>query len=147
MRDINIIFVHCTAGNQRQKITDLLAEFRMKGWKNPGYHYVVDADGVTHQLLSVEKVSNGVRGFNAHSVNVAYLGGVDAKGRPVDNRTEAQKIELRELLQVLHKQFPKAKIMGHRDISPDVNHNGKVDPNERIKECPCFDALTEYADI
>ena len=147
MRDINIIFVHCTAGNQRQKITDLLAEFRMKGWKNPGYHYVVDADGVTHQLLSVEKVSNGVRGFNAHSVNVAYLGGVDANGRPVDNRTEAQKIELRELLQVLHKQFPKAKIMGHRDISPDVNHNGKVDPNERIKECPCFDALTEYADI
>ena len=147
MRDINIIFVHCTAGNQRQKITDLLAEFRMKGWKNPGYHYVVDADGVTHQLLSVEKVSNGVRGFNAHSINVAYLGGIDAKGRPVDNRTEAQKIELRELLQVLHKQFPKAKIMGHRVISPDVNHNGKVDPNERIKECPCFDALTEYADI
>ena len=147
MRDINIIFVHCTAGNQRQKITDLLAEFRMKGWKNPGYHYVVDADGVTHQLLSVEKVSNGVRGFNAHSINVAYLGGIDAKGRPVDNRTEAQKIELRELLQVLHKQFPKAKIMGHRDISPDVNHNGKVDPNERIKECPCFDALTEYADL
>ena len=147
MRDINIIFVHCTAGNQRQKITDLLAEFRMKGWKNPGYHYVVDADGLTHQLLSVEKVSNGVRGFNAHSINVAYLGGIDAKGRPVDNRTEAQKIELRELLQVLHKQFPKAKIMGHRDISPDVNHNGKVDPNERIKECPCFDALTEYADI
>lgn len=147
MRDINIIFVHCTAGNQRQKITDLLAEFRMKGWKNPGYHYVVDADGVTHQLLSVEKVSNGVRGFNAHSINVAYLGGVDAKGRPVDNRTEAQKIELRELLQVLHKQFPEAKIMGHRDISPDVNHNGKVDPKERIKECPCFDALTEYADI
>lgn len=147
MRDINIIFVHCTAGNQRQKITDLLAEFRMKGWKNPGYHYVVDADGVTHQLLSVEKVSNGVRGFNAHSINVAYLGGIDAKGRPVDNRTEAQKIELRELLQVLHKQFPEAKIMGHRDISPDVNHNGKVDPKERIKECPCFDALTEYADI
>lgn len=147
MRDINIIFVHCTAGNQRQKITDLLAEFRMKGWKNPGYHYVVDADGVTHQLLSVEKVSNGVRGFNAHSINVAYLGGIDAKGRPVDNRTEAQKIELRELLQVLHKQFPEAKIMGHRDISPDVNHNGKVDPKERIKECPCFDALTEYADL
>ena len=105
MRDINIIFVHCTAGNQRQKITDLLAEFRMKGWKNPGYHYVVDADGVTHQLQSVEKVSNGVRGFNAHSINVAYLGGIDAKGRPVDNRTEAQKIELRELLQVLHKQL------------------------------------------
>ena len=37
--------------------------------------------------------------------------------------------------------------MGHRDISPDLNHNGVVDPWERIKECPCFDAMTEYMDI
>lgn len=147
MRDVNIIFVHCTAGNQRQRITDLLAEFRRKGWKNPGYHYVVDADGVSHQLQSVEKIANGVSGYNAHSIHVAYLGGIDAKGRPVDNRTEAQKVELRELLTAIKRQFPEAKIMGHRDISPDVNHNGKVDPNERIKECPCFDAITEYADI
>jgi N-acetylmuramoyl-L-alanine amidase len=28
-----------------------------------------------------------------------------------------------------------------------LNHNGVVDPWERIKECPCFDAMTEYMDI
>ena len=87
MRDVNIIFVHCTAGNQRQRITDLLAEFRRKGWKNPGYHYVVDADGVSHQLQSVEKVANGVSGYNAHSIHVAYLGGIDAKGRSAEGGT------------------------------------------------------------
>lgn len=28
-----------------------------------------------------------------------------------------------------------------------VEANGKVDIWERIKECPCFDAIPEYADI
>lgn len=41
MRSIKRIFVHCTAGNQHQKIADLQAEFKRKGWKNPGYHYVI----------------------------------------------------------------------------------------------------------
>ena len=27
------------------------------------------------------------------------------------------------------------------------NHNGRVDSWERIKECPCFDAIEEYQDI
>ena len=41
MRKIKRIFVHCTAGSQRQSIEDLKAEFRLKGWKYPGYHYEV----------------------------------------------------------------------------------------------------------
>ena len=65
----------------------------------------------------------------------------------IDNRTEEQKAGLRQLLKELRQRYPDAKIMGHRDISPDKNHNGVVDPWERIKECPCFDAIPEYADI
>ena len=45
MRSIKRIFVHCTAGSQRQTVADLQAEFKRKGWKHPGYHYVVQADG------------------------------------------------------------------------------------------------------
>ena len=62
MRKINRIFVHCTAGSQRQSIEDLKAEFRLKGWKFPGYHYVVAPNGGIHQLLAIELVSNGVQG-------------------------------------------------------------------------------------
>ena len=32
MRKIKRIFVHCTAGSQRQTIDDLKAEFHRKGW-------------------------------------------------------------------------------------------------------------------
>lgn len=147
MRSIKRIFVHCTAGSQRQKIADLQAEFKRKGWKHPGYHYVIQADGTITQLLGEQFVSNGVKGYNSTAVNVAYMGGIDAQGNAVDNRTPEQKASLVKLLKELKGRYPKAEILGHRDISPDTNGNGIVDPWERVKECPCFDAKVEYKDI
>lgn len=140
MRKIERIFVHCTAGSQRQSIEDLKAEFRLKGWKYPGYHYVVDINGGIHQLLAIELVSNGVKGYNSSAINVAYMGGIDSHGKPVDNRTEAQKVALKSLLIELHRQYPDAQIMGHRDIWGS-------DPKKWKKWCPCFDAKSEYEDI
>lgn len=147
MRTIERIFVHCTAGNQKATVEDLMAAFKARGWKHSGYHWVVLADGAIYQLLDEKEVSNGVYGYNSTSINIAYTGGIDARGKAVDNRTEEQKKSLVSLLKELRERYPKAKIMGHRDISPDKNGNGIVDPWERIKECPCFDAITEYKDI
>lgn len=147
MRTIKRIFVHCTAGSQKQTVADLLAEFKRKGWRNPGYHVVITPDGKCHKLLDDSKVSNGVKGYNSTAINVAYMGGIDSNGKAVDNRTEAQKASLVKLLKELRGRYPNAQILGHRDISPDTNHNGKVDSWERIKECPCFDAIIEYKNI
>lgn len=147
MRTIERIFVHCTAGSQKQTIEDLKAEFKAKGWKHSGYHYAVMPSGRIEQMLPEEEVSNGVQGYNSTSINVAYIGGIDRNGKAVDNRTSEQKKSLVDLLKQLRQRYPKAQIMGHRDISPDKNGNGIIDPWERIKECPCFDALTEYKDI
>lgn len=147
MRRIGYIAVHCTAGRQTQTVSDLQAEFRRKGWVYPGYHYVVSPDGKIMQLLDEDKVSNGVNGFNSVSVNVAYIGGIGADGKAVDNRTDEQKKSLRQLLGMLKRKYPGAVIQGHRDFSPDTNGNGVVDPWERIKECPCFDAKEEYGDL
>lgn len=138
MRDIKRIFVHCTAGSQKQTKNDLLREFKAKGWSAPGYHYVVFPDGRVDSLLAEDKVSNGVQGFNSTAINVAYVGGIDSKGRAVDNRTEAQKESLKTVLSALKKQYPNAHIMGHRDIW------GK-NPKNWKKQCPCFDAEKEYA--
>lgn len=147
MRAIKRIFVHCTAGSQKQTVEDLMNEFKRKGWKNPGYHYVILPDGTVRQLLGEQFASNGVKGYNQTAINVAYVGGIDTKGKAVDNRTPEQKQSLIRLLKELRGRYPKAEILGHRDISPDKNGNGIVDPWERIKECPCFDAKIEYKDI
>ena len=117
MRKVDYIAVHCTAGSQKQSISDLQAEFKRKGWKNPGYHYVVAPDGKITQLLDEDKVSNGVKGFNGVTVNVAYIGGIDANGKATDNRTDEQKKALRQLLGMLGKKYPDAVIQGHRDTA------------------------------
>lgn len=134
MRDIKYIVVHCTASSQSWTEKELLAEFKRKGWKRPGYHYVVLKDGRVKQLLEPKEVANGVKGWNSESVHVAYVGGVDTGNglKPVDNRTEAQKKSLLALLKLLRKRWPEAKIQGHRDF-PKV-----------AKACPCFDAKKEY---
>ena len=147
MRNIKYIAVHCTASHQSMTIEGLKQEFRRKGWVNPGYHYVVSPDGKITQLLDEEKVSNGVKGFNSVSINVAYIGGIDTNGKPVDNRTDAQKASLCSLLKMLHKKYPTAVIQGHRDFSPDLNKDGKITSNEWMKACPCFNAKEEYSNL
>lgn len=147
MRNIKRIFIHCTAGYQETyKDENLIKEFQRKGWRYPGYHYVIRPDGTIFNMLSEDKISNGVTGYNSTAINIAWVGGiVRGNHRGVDNRTDEQKASLLKLLQDLRVKYPKAYIMGHRDISPDKNGNGKIDSWEYIKACPCFNAMEEYA--
>lgn len=149
MRKISHIVVHCTAGNQKQKAKDVVAYHQKNlGWEAPGYHYIVEPDGTIVYTWPEEKTANGVKGYNATTIHVCYVGGIDSKGRGADNRTVAQKGALLKLLRELHRRYPGAKILGHRDLaSKDSNNNGVIDPWERAKECPCFDAIFEYKDI
>lgn len=149
MRRISRIFVHCTASWQGTTTEESLRkEFKAKGWINPGYHWVIFPDGRIRQLLNEDAVANGIKGYNSRSIHVAWVGGID-KDHPngIDNRTDAQKLALFDILTKLKLKYRDAQIMGHRDISPDTNHNGVIDSWERIKECPCFDAMVEYMDI
>lgn len=149
MRDIKYIFVHCTASYQSTTTeVSLRAEFKAKGWSAPGYHYVVKTDGNIIKMLDEEKVANGVAGYNKMSIHVAWIGGIDRQHpKGIDNRTQAQKVALYDLVAKMKMKYRKAKILGHRDISPDKNGNGVVDPWERIKACPCFDAMVEYKEL
>lgn len=101
----------------------------------PGYHFIILPSGEVVPLLPIDQVSNGVAGFNSVLINIAYLGGVDAQNKPIDNRTPAQKGSLLKLLTDLKKKFPTAIIQGHRDF-----------PNVK-KACPCFNAKPEYKNV
>lgn len=149
MRQIERIFVHCTASYQATTTEQSLRdEFKAKGWKAPGYHYVIKTDGNIIRMLPEEKVANGVAGYNKTALHVAWIGGIDRQHpKGIDNRTEAQRVALFDLVAKLKMRYPQAEILGHRDISPDTNHNGVVDPWERIKACPCFDAKVEYKEL
>lgn len=162
MREITRIFVHCTASWQhRTSVESLKAEFKRKGWAYPGYHWVIFPDGKVVSLLAERYIANGVKGYNSKAIHVAWVGGIqyyeywDDEGHhtdrekivSVDNRTSEQKLALFDLLVKIKLRYKDAMILGHRDISPDLNYNGVVDAWERIKDCPCFDAMDEYMDI
>lgn len=58
MRNITRIFVHCTASYQSTTTeATLINEFKRKGWKNPGYHYVVKPDGSVFNMLDESKIA------------------------------------------------------------------------------------------
>ena len=136
MRDIKYIAVHCTATAQTATIEAIQKYWREHlKWAMPGYHYIVKANGEIVELLSIDKVSNGVKGFNQETINVCYIGGVDKNNIPKDTRTIAQKKSLKAILVTYKKRFPTAKIQGHRDF-PKVK-----------KACPSFDAKKEYATL
>lgn len=128
MRRIMNIVLHCTATPQTATIASIQKYWReVLGWKSPGYHWIIKPDGEAVSLLPIYQVSNGVAGYNAHSIHISYIGGIDKKGKAIDNRTALQKEKTIELLKILKKQFPDAHICGHRDF-PGVK-----------KECPSFD--------
>lgn len=135
MRDIKYIVVHCTATQPETEKKAILDYWKNNlGWKNVGYHYLIDRFGVIHELARLDQITNGVKGFNSQSVHVSYIGGIDRQGKPKDTRTPNQKYALEVILSDLKNKFPNAIIQGHRDFG--VN-----------KACPSFDAKTEYKNI
>lgn len=140
MREIKWLVVHCTATPVTTTIESIQHFWKtVLGWKNPGYHYIIKRDGEIVNINPEENISNGVAGHNRNSIHISYIGGVDEKGRPLDNRTDAQKKALFEKLLELSEKYPDATILGHRDFSPDKNGNGIIEPFEWIKSCPSFD--------
>lgn len=155
-RRIDYIAVHCTATPEGvdKTVDEIRREHKMQGWSDIGYHYVVYRDGTVHVGRDVDISGSHVQGYNSYSIGVVYVGGLENKPgvrysalKAKDTRTEKQKAALVSLLVDLRKLYPSAVIKGHRDFSPDKNGNGIIDPWERIKECPSFDAKQEYRNI
>ena len=133
MRTITLIVVHCSANKAGSafRMADIDRYHRSLGWKGCGYHYVIPTDGTIETGRDEAVVGAHCRNHNRHSIGICYIGGLSADGKPMDTRTDAQRIALRCLLEHLHWKYPKALIVGHRDLNPQ-------------KVCPCFDVVSEY---
>ncbi|MEW6470619.1 MAG: N-acetylmuramoyl-L-alanine amidase [Bacteroidota bacterium] len=136
MRTINYIVVHCTATPPTTTVESIKKYWKdVRKWGDtPGYHYLILRDGEIRQLLDESKMSYGAYGHNKECIHISYIGGIDKDGKPVDNRTTAQKNAMFDKIVELSEKYPKAKILGHRDF-PGVK-----------KACPSFDVATWLKD-
>jgi len=147
MRNISSIVVHCSATYPHQDIgVNEIKEMHLKrGFNDVGYHYVIKKDGTIQEGRNVQKMGAHVRGHNRNSIGVCYVGGLNADGIAEDTRTAQQDASLLKLLSSLIVTFQSIKsIVGHRDLSPDKDGDGKVESHEWLKQCPCFNAMDEY---
>ena len=125
-------------------VKDIARWHKDRGYREIGYHYVVYLDGSIHKGRDEEKIGAHVLGHNTDSVGICYVGGLDKFGKSKDTRTDEQKKSLIKLIGELKERYPRASLLGHRDLSPDINGDGKIDKWEWLKDCPCFDVRKEY---
>lgn len=156
MNKIDSIIIHCSAtrAGQDLRAKDIDRMHRQRGFNCIGYNFVVDLDGTVEngRPLTMEGAHCNSKGFsgvsyNKHSIGICYIGGLDASGRPVDTRTDEQKVALRNLVAKLCKEYDIIELLGHRDTSPDLDGSGEVEPREFIKACPCFEVRDEFCNF
>lgn len=104
-----------------------------------GYHFVIDTDGTVETGRAEGEIGAHVKGYNLHSLGICLVGGISITGKNYGRYTAKQWQALYQLLQKLEAKYPEARICGHRDLSPDLNGDGTISPNEWVKDCPCFD--------
>lgn len=130
--------------------------------KHIGYHYVVYTTGPVTIGRGLDEVGAHVKGHNLDSLGICMPGtdafaiaqwsslrdlvcasvATIAKRRALDyapryRPTPVEAIDLARRMGVT--------ICGHRDLSPDLDGDGTVEPSEWLKTCPGFDVGTWLA--
>ncbi len=125
----DFIVIHCSATPPSMDIgaKEIDRWHRTKGWFRIGYHFVIRRDGSIEYGRELSEVGAHAYGVNDRSVGICLIGGVKEDGKTAqDNFTNAQWVSLEKLVNELEDQFPQARVVGHRDVTPG-------------RDCPCFE--------
>lgn len=99
-----------------------------------GYHFVVYTNGGVATGRHMDEIGAHVAGNNRTSIGICMIG--------TDRFALPQWGALRDLVGELRKKYSgveRFRVLGHRDLSPDRNNDGLVEPWEWLKTCPGFD--------
>ena len=134
--DVKLLVVHCSATrcDINYSVDNLIATGKAK-YGQASYHWYIRRNGNIIPTLPETVRGAHARGYNRCSLGICYEGGIKPNGKNGDTRTPQQKAALYNLLKSLHSDYPQARIIGHREL-PHV-----------AKDCPCFMASIEYADL
>ena len=138
MRYITKIVLHCSATREGQdfSVETIRAWHKQRGFRDIGYHYVIQRNGDIQDGRPVTMQGAHVKGHNKNSIGICYIGGVedsrDYNGnlKPKDTRTHQQMESLESLISSLMAKHIDATLHGHNEFS--------------AKACPSFDVQKEY---
>ncbi len=151
------IIIHCTGSRdgRRKPLEEIDRDHGLRGfarrpqWRarmNPrllhiGYHWVIQPNGACHSGRHTSELGAHARGWNQRSLGVCIVG--------TTRYTLGAWTALASQVAFLcaHFAVPLAPISGprhigvggHRDLSPDRDGDGRIEPDEWVKTCPGFD--------
>lgn len=154
--DVSVL-QHANDKHPRQvAVEEVVTMIRGEAWP-PGYGPLLVAGAVVEGglqrkhvrwltgLSAVHITGHGDGSMGSHDgitgrhdgITGSHDGSISGNGQPpwaADTRTPQQRQTLRRLLEELHRRYPRALITGHHDLNPH-------------RDCPCFDAVSEYIDL
>ncbi len=121
-----------------------------------GYQFVIYTNGAIATGRALDETGAHAKGYNERSIGICMIG--------TDRYTQAQWTQLAglctslskklgmELVTDVENQVPgasierrKLRVLGHRDLSADLNRDGAIQPREWIKTCPGFEVAKWFA--
>lgn len=141
MRAISLLVVHCSATRAASDIgaAEIDKWHRSRGWRKIGYHYVIRRDGTCERGRAEAEIGAHTQGHNSTSIGICMVGGLGVDGGAEANFTAPQYQALEGLLGDLLQRYPESEVLGHRDLSPDIDGDGIIEKHEWVKMCPSFD--------
>ena len=116
-RPINLLILHHSASPRATKIEQIREWHLKRGFQDIGYHWVIDGSATLLPGRPQHMAGAHAAGHNTHSFGICVTG---------DNTSESEGWSLRQegaLVEFLFKFrmfFPRAEIIGHRDL-PDAS--------------------------
>jgi len=121
-----------------------------------GYHGIIHHSGVYQSGRHFDEVGAHARGNNTHSIGLAmvgtdqfnrdqWLGLRSAVTNVIQAALDGVTDKYPDLANSVYDTVQAAadyniEVTGHRDLSPDVDGDGEIEPFEWLKTCPGFDA-------
>lgn len=129
-RRIDKIILHCLSTKQGKDYTvDQVRQWHMKdrNFADIGYHFLIRLDGTVEEGRPIDKIGAHCTGQNAHSIGIAYAGGLDSEGKPMDTRTPSQRSAMHSLVDYLKRKY-NATVHCHNEFA------NKACPSFKIEE-------------
>ncbi|KQT02805.1 hypothetical protein ASG42_25245 [Rhizobium sp. Leaf391] len=139
---LGVVHVNATPPGWDKGAAGIRAIHKAQGWSDIGYNEIINPDGRPEMGRGKMAIGAYVAGFNSIAYGLSMVGGINAAGRPDFNTIkDAQLAMLEKRMHELTVDFPEIEWCGHRDLSPDKNGNGVIEPFEHMKACPTFDVI------
>ena len=148
MRAIKRVVVHCSDSDDSLDIgrKEIDGWHKQRGFVSPtgihiGYHWVVRRDGSIEAGRPESEVGAHVKGHNSNTIGVVWVG----RKAPSAEQYRALLNKLRDICD--RYKIKIENVVGHRELSPDLDGDGTVEANEWTKTCPNLDTTLLRADL